>query len=74
MARLLALIEENDSEALETFEALRSMVESVVGREETNRLASLLSDYNFARALEQARSLEERIETFRKEGGTDGRS
>ena len=71
LAKLLKLIEGNDSEALEAFEALRATLEKIAGRDETDRLAALLSGYDFAGALALARSLPQGTGAFRREGRID---
>ena len=64
IARVAALIENNDIAALAAFEAVRAAVETMAGRGETDMLARLLSGYDFTAALVCARSLQERIDTI----------
>jgi two-component system sensor histidine kinase/response regulator len=71
LTKLLESIQGNDSEAREAFESLRDAVEKIVGREETDRLGTLLSGYDFAGALVQARILREKIGKLPGEGGSD---
>ena len=72
LGKLSRLIEENDSEALEVFESLRTTWESIAGREETKTLADLLSAYDFAAALPYVKRLREKIRVSRGGGEDDG--
>jgi len=72
LEKLSRLIAENDSEALEVFESLRTAWEGLAGREETNVLADLLSAYDFAAAIPHVEHLRQRIRAARQKEGTDG--
>ena len=72
LGKLSRLIEENDSEALEVFESLRTRCEAVMGHEETKTLADLLFAYDFAAALPYVMGLQQKMRAFRGGGEADG--
>jgi two-component system sensor histidine kinase/response regulator len=72
LGRLSRLIEENDSEALEVFESMRTTWESIAGREETKTLADLLFAYDFASALPHVKRLQQAMRASRGGGEADG--
>jgi HPt (histidine-containing phosphotransfer) domain-containing protein len=71
LEKLSRLIEENDSEALEVFESLRTTWEATAGREETKKLADLLSAYDFTAALPHVKRFEQKIRASMDAGEAD---
>jgi two-component system sensor histidine kinase/response regulator len=72
LGRLSRLIEENDSEALEAFESLRTTWEGIAGHEETKTLADLLSAYDFTAALPHVKDLQQKMRASRGGEGDGG--